>query len=57
MSRGPDLARRELWRRRLRDFDRGSATVAAFCRREGVSDAAFINGGVQIAGDRTKLAS
>lgn len=41
MSRGPDLARRELWRRRLRDFDRGSATVAAFCRREGVSDAAF----------------
>jgi transposase-like protein len=41
MSRGPDLARREVWRRRLRDFDRGRATVAEFCRREGVSDAAF----------------
>jgi transposase len=41
MSRGPDLARRELWRRRLRDFERGTATVAEFCRREGVSDAAF----------------
>ena len=41
MSRGPDLARREVWRRRLREFDRGTATVAEFCRREGVSDAAF----------------
>lgn len=41
MSRGPDLARRELWRRRLREFGRGTATVAEFCRREGVSDAAF----------------
>jgi len=41
MSHGPDLAKRELWRRRLRDFDRGTATVAEFCRRVGVSDAAF----------------
>ena len=41
MSRGPDLARRELWRRRLREFDRGTAAVAEFCRREGVSEAAF----------------
>lgn len=41
MSRGPDLARRELWRRRLQEFDRGTATVAEFCRRVGVSDAAF----------------
>ncbi len=41
MARGPDLARWELWRRRLRDFDRGTATVAEFCRREGVSDASF----------------
>jgi hypothetical protein len=41
MSRSPDLARREMWRRRLRDFDRGTATVAEFCRRVGVSDAAF----------------
>jgi hypothetical protein len=41
MSRGPDLARRELWRRRLREFERGTATVGEFCRREGVSLAAF----------------
>jgi len=41
MSRGPDLARRELWRRRLREFDRGTATVADFCDRTGVSTAAF----------------
>ena len=41
MSRGPDLARRELWRRRLREFDRGTATVADFCDRVGVSTAAF----------------
>lgn len=41
MSRGPDLARRELWRRRFGEFDRGTATVAEFCRRTGVSKAAF----------------
>lgn len=41
MSRGPDLAKREVWRRRLREFDRGTATVAEFCQRVGVSDAAF----------------
>ena len=41
MSRGPDLTRRELWRRRLREFEGGTATVAEFCRRVGVSDAAF----------------
>ena len=41
MSRGLDLARRELWRRRLREFERGTVTVAEFCRREGVSQAAF----------------
>ena len=41
MSRGPDLARRELWRRRLREFDRSTATVADFCDRAGVSTAAF----------------
>lgn len=41
MSRGPDLARREVWRRRLREFDRGTATVAEFCRRVGVSVASF----------------
>lgn len=41
MSRGPDLARRELWHRRFREFDRGTATVADFCDRVGVSTAAF----------------
>ena len=41
MSRGPDLARRELWRRRFGEFDRGTATVAEFCRRTGVSKATF----------------
>lgn len=41
MTRGPDLAKQELWRRRLGKFDRGSATVAEFCRRVGVSDATF----------------
>jgi|SRR6187397_1541329 hypothetical protein len=41
MSRGPDLARREVWRRRLREFDRGAATVTDFCRRAGVSVASF----------------
>jgi hypothetical protein len=41
MSRGPDLARREVWRRRLREFDRGEDTVAEFCRRASVSVASF----------------
>jgi hypothetical protein len=41
MSRGPDLARRELWRRRMREFERSAATVADFCDRVGVSTAAF----------------
>jgi len=31
-----DLAKREVWRRRLRDFERGSATIVEFCRRMGV---------------------
>ena len=53
MSRGLDLARRELWRRRLREFDRGTATVAEFCRRVGVSDAAFYQWrhGAKLSGD------
>ena len=41
MPRGPDVAKLELWRRRLREFERGTQTVAAFCRRVGVSAAAF----------------
>lgn len=41
MPRGPDAAKLELWRRRLRDFERGAETVAAFCQRTGVSAATF----------------
>jgi hypothetical protein len=41
MSRGRDGAKGEAWERRLGEFDRGGATVAAFCAREGVSVASF----------------
>lgn len=41
MSREPDLAKWAAWRLRLRDFDRGNATVGEFCRRAGVSVATF----------------
>ena len=41
MSREPDLAKRAAWRLRLREFDRGNATVTEFCRRADVSVAAF----------------
>ncbi len=41
MRRGPDAAKLELWRRRLREFERGAETVAAFCQRTGVSPATF----------------
>ncbi len=40
MSRGPD-AKLKLWRRRMREFERGAETVAAFCQRTGVSPATF----------------
>lgn len=41
MRHGPDAVKLELWRRRLREFQRGTETVAAFCRRVGVSAATF----------------
>jgi len=41
MSRGPDLARRELWRRRLREYERSNSTIADFCDRAGVSTPEF----------------
>ena len=41
MRRGPDAAKLEVWRRRLREFERGTETVAAFCRRVSVSVATF----------------
>lgn len=41
MRRGPDAVKLEVWRRRMREFERGTETVAAFCRRVGVSAATF----------------
>ena len=41
MSRGPDLVKREWWRRRLASYERGTLTVEEFCRREGVSVPSF----------------
>lgn len=41
MGRGIDVARHEVWRRRLERFSRWSGTVAEFCRREGVTQGTF----------------
>jgi len=41
MRRGPDAMKLELWRRRFQEFERGSESVGAFCRRVGVSAATF----------------
>ena len=41
MGRGPDVAKLAVWRRRLREFDRGTATVMEFCRRAGIAKATF----------------
>lgn len=41
MGRQRNAAKWELWRRRLRDFDRDQMTVAEFCQRVGVSVATF----------------
>jgi len=41
MGRQRNAAKWELWRRRLREFDGGGATVSEFCRRLGVSVATF----------------
>lgn len=41
MGRKRDLALRETWRMRWKRFSGASVTVAEFCRREGVSQAAF----------------
>jgi hypothetical protein len=37
MRRGLDSGKWEVWRRRMREFERGTETVAAFCGRLGVS--------------------
>lgn len=41
MGRQRDLAKWELWQRRLREFDRSDTTVAEFCERLGVCVATF----------------
>jgi hypothetical protein len=41
MPREPDLAKREAWRRRLEEFERGNGTIAEFCRRAGVPVRSF----------------
>lgn len=41
MSREAVLARRELWKRRMQEFEQGTASVPDFCRRAGVSTASF----------------
>jgi hypothetical protein len=41
MGRQRNAAKWELWQRRLREFDRGHATVVEFCQRVGVSVATF----------------
>jgi hypothetical protein len=41
MGRGIDVARHEVWRRRLERFSGWSGTVAEFCRREGVRQGSF----------------
>ena len=41
MSRDSGVSKREVWRRRLQEFERGSVSVVEFCRRIGVSKATF----------------
>ena len=41
MSRDSILARREVWKQRMGEFEQGTASVADFCRRAGVSIPAF----------------
>jgi len=36
MSQKPDLAKRGVWRKRLREFERGGERIVDFCRRLGV---------------------
>ena len=41
MARSADSVKRQIWRQRLRRFERGRLTIAAFCQAEGVSAASF----------------
>lgn len=41
MARSADSIKRQVWRERLRRFERSRSTVAAFCQAEGVSVPSF----------------
>ena len=41
MARAADSVKRRLWQQRLRRFEQGHVTVAAFCQAEGVSVPSF----------------
>ena len=41
MGRGVDVGKWALWRRRIEEFERGTASVAEYCRRVGVAQATF----------------
>lgn len=36
-----DLSKREVWRKKLQDFERGNTTVVEFCRRTGAPVSSF----------------
>jgi len=54
MGVGADLARRAVWQRRLRDFERSPETVGQFCDRMGLSVSSFYRWQRKLA-DRTKV--
>lgn len=41
MARSVDSVKRRLWQQRLRRFEEGRLTIAAFCQQEGVSVPSF----------------
>lgn len=41
MAHAVDSVKRRLWQQRLRRFEQGRLTVAAFCQAEGVSEPSF----------------
>jgi hypothetical protein len=55
--RGPDLVKRQEWRRRLVEFDRGEWTVAEFCRRQGCAPATFFKWRRKLGGKRGRAAA
>jgi transposase-like protein len=55
--RGPDLVKRQEWRQRLLEFDRGEWTVAEFCRRQGCAPATFFKWRRKLGGKRGRAAA